>query len=448
MNNSFTSPQDQSDKYKQFKENLDKEIDLNNKIEELQDDFIIRNYPPIDYKPNLQLDKQVKTNLNEIVFSRLTRIFKTEDEAIGALKILMDNNVVEEFNNRIREFLEKFKGRDKLTLDDFYAFVRPIINEKKNNILVPNFVKTTDENKIIDEGVDIINQVIEDSEKEKKERSKMYNEDKTMKELNKDDKAREFLLNTNYNINNKNDFQNIKKELIKIYGKKYKLKGKSSELDRWGRGKNIKELYDFLGLSTILTDKSKNINTSESMAPTVSSTIFTDDTGAGLIGTRDKHRLSDRNEVARARHAKLGSKFISIQRLNQKKLALKYPNGKNTNIGVKNLSDGMVKLLRDLITNNKFNREVYNNLSTEDKKLFDLVLVKTDLKNSKDFLKEDLHELKPTNDQLRERYNVLTGQIFAGNNNKKILEELKKVALDLYKYQMINEEDFRKILLL
>jgi hypothetical protein len=487
MNNSFTSPEDQSRKFNEFKQNLKKEIIVNDEVELIQDDFIRRAYPPIDYKPNAQLDSNDKNNLTEIVYSRLTKLFKSEEDAKSAFNYLKSNNILNEFNKYIIDYLDKNKV---VELSNLVAYFEKFANEKKaqqgleeirqRNVAIDEY---TSRNRMANEDQlarDLRTQekfkgILGDMTKkiemtnEKNEMDKMAERDFDKNSIDdKNSMVHRILLN--YTNINRTNWPELKNKLIEIYGKNHKISTASTRIYEWGLGRNFNKLLDSLNIKyhrsgkhgEVLIDDQENRNPRnldetlfESVGPgrrelAINKDILSQaDVGSGLRHTKNKLRLSDKNELARSRHIKLGSKFISIERLNQKKLALKYPNGKNiTHMRVTNISDPMQKLIRELVVSNKFDRGIYNNLSTEDKRIFDNVLIHTNLKDSKDFLKENLHELKPTNQQLKERYDVLLGQIYAGNNNTNILKELKKIALDMYKYQMINEEDFKKILLL
>jgi len=62
-------------------------------------------------------------------------------------------------------------------------------------------------------------------------------------------------------------------------------------------------------------------------------------------------------------------------------------------------------------------------------------------------LKYDENKVSFSNDELVERFNIIKGEIIAGNNNSNLLIELKKLMLDLVKINKITKSDMDDVLL-
>jgi hypothetical protein len=81
-----------------------------------------------------------------------------------------------------------------------------------------------------------------------------------------------------------------------------------------------------------------------------------------------------------------------------------------------------------------------NSLSTNEKMLYDRLIFLSGLHRSTYNNKEE------TIKKLKDRMNILEGEINAGNNNTKIKKELHQIIYTLYNFKKINHKDMKEYL--
>lgn len=105
--------------------------------------------------------------------------------------------------------------------------------------------------------------------------------------------------------------------------------------------------------------------------------------------------------------------------------------------------------LRDIFLNicsfNKFSENDYSNLSESEKQLFDDILTKAKLDPTSMLYKHKKYNDVEKN-ELINRFNVLKGEILAGNDNYDILKELKKVIIRLMHMGVMDQNSVNAIL--
>jgi hypothetical protein len=145
---------------------------------------------------------------------------------------------------------------------------------------------------------------------------------------------------------------------------------------------------------------------------------------------------------------KLDRNIISVHHMNSLNPVKFF---KNTNI-----SDDMKDLIYFISEKHKFNKSIYNSLSEEEKELFKMLFEKSGLSNMMEIKLETskYNDVKKLYKDLKERYELLHGEISAGNDNPKInkeiksvIKELKKVLTFMIKYSLISKRDGTNMIL-
>lgn len=120
-----------------------------------------------------------------------------------------------------------------------------------------------------------------------------------------------------------------------------------------------------------------------------------------------------------------GKYKISTPRLKQNVLSVS-TNNKKQAMRSQIITDTVKNLLLDYRDHNKFNINVYNKLNKNEKLIVDLLLKKSGM--------DDTLGIRITNedaDRLIDRYELLRGEVIAGNDSLEVRKELRKIVLDL-----------------
>lgn len=128
-------------------------------------------------------------------------------------------------------------------------------------------------------------------------------------------------------------------------------------------------------------------------------------------------------------HFKFGKFEVSIPRLKQNILTLRTER-KSSSTGIKTqlISNEFKDILLDYRDTGKFNVNGYQKLPDHDKKLFNDLLQKTGMDDTLGIRIRDDEMIK-----LIDRYELLSGQVQAGNDSLELRKELKQVVLKLVK---------------
>ncbi|ETO68356.1 hypothetical protein F444_14791, partial [Phytophthora nicotianae P1976] len=112
--------------------------------------------------------------------------------------------------------------------------------------------------------------------------------------------------------------------------------------------------------------------------------------GAETRLARDQHGLSFHLHFL----ASTGSKFIRLSDLDKKTLTICQPNRRKCG-PMREISDSLQSMIKDLVFNNELSQEKYDNLSIDDKKLFKEVLSITHLQyNFSEQLEDPVESLR------------------------------------------------------
>jgi len=135
----------------------------------------------------------------------------------------------------------------------------------------------------------------------------------------------------------------------------------------------------------------------------------------------------------------IGSKYIRIPDLQNGELNIVYPSRKK--LGPKRtIGTGVQKMVKDLVYSGQISQDAYDQLSTDDKRLFKEILHATHVQHCfKDELADPLESLKA-------EYNKLKGEIELGNDNPSIIKQLKLIVVDMYSNKLISDEEFKHMI--
>lgn len=135
----------------------------------------------------------------------------------------------------------------------------------------------------------------------------------------------------------------------------------------------------------------------------------------------------------------IGSKYIRIPDLQNGELNIVYPSRKK--LGPKRMiGAGVQKMVKDLVYSGQISQDAYDQLSTDDKRLFKEILHATHVQHCfKDELADPLESLKA-------EYNKLKGEIELGNDNPSIIKQLKLIVVDMYSNKLISDEEFKHMI--
>jgi hypothetical protein len=143
------------------------------------------------------------------------------------------------------------------------------------------------------------------------------------------------------------------------------------------------------------------------------------------------------------RWVEFGKYVLHVPSLKEGSLNLKYPSmGTIPNLRTQHISQDLQDLFEDLIERQHMNTRLYNDLSKDDKKLFDTVAHKAQIDEALG-VKVDKSEKK---EELR-RFEILRGEICAGNDAPQILRELRQYVLRFLHDGTISKAEGNQLLL-
>lgn len=140
-------------------------------------------------------------------------------------------------------------------------------------------------------------------------------------------------------------------------------------------------------------------------------------------------------------YQKYGDILINIKKLNKNILAIK-DNKERSIYGFPNkkISDYFADLVNMLIDNTPLNMLLCKALNEEENILFDqLIAISGTRKKTKKDINDSIKYLK-------NRYNVLSGSIEAGNDNPELIKDVKIILQQLYKMDQIKHKDIKELI--
>lgn len=148
-------------------------------------------------------------------------------------------------------------------------------------------------------------------------------------------------------------------------------------------------------------------------------------------------------------YALLGKYLIHLPSLHQGYLNLKYVNSYR---GIKNhpkerITNNIQKLIWYILKRGEYPADLYKALSKKEKIRFDKIVefAKLYAQDAIDFLNYK-SEMSQEREKDLTRFDLLRGEIMAGNNNPIIIQELKLLILKLYKDKSISRDDYNEII--
>jgi hypothetical protein len=143
-----------------------------------------------------------------------------------------------------------------------------------------------------------------------------------------------------------------------------------------------------------------------------------------------------------------GNYKLSLNALKKGFLHLRYPSGVSISHFPKRLiTSKLRKIINDIMYEKSFNEDDYQELDEEEKQLFDNLLVacKADKKDCVLLYKHKKYNDKQRDEDIN-RFNLLRGQLIAGNDNELIIKELKGLMFKLMNEKVISRADYNKIM--
>lgn len=161
--------------------------------------------------------------------------------------------------------------------------------------------------------------------------------------------------------------------------------------------------------------------------------------------TKKKKPTFNMNELKETKnYSEFGKFMINTKLLYDDILLVKYkasyapvPTIKRTKI-----SSLLTSVLQDLIVTFNINYDLLNGLEEDEQNLFSNLLNKAGLTIP---LKYNRTLIKLTPQKLVDKYNILKGQIIAGNNNKEIIKQVEDLLPKLVEVNRLTEEKAEEI---
>ncbi len=154
-------------------------------------------------------------------------------------------------------------------------------------------------------------------------------------------------------------------------------------------------------------------------------------------------RLGARLPAMHNRYHQVGEKYINTKRLmHDGKLALYHPSNRLIGKSV-SISSGMVNLIKGITFDDHFDPHLHKQLSKDERQIFDDFMNTTRLNVNPKYRMHNVHNQEG---ELMHEYKKLIGEMQTGNNNNKLRQNLKKVISEMYKREMISDEDMKRAL--
>jgi hypothetical protein len=160
----------------------------------------------------------------------------------------------------------------------------------------------------------------------------------------------------------------------------------------------------------------------------------------------DKH--VNKREALVPNQKNFGNYALSLNALKKGFLCIRYPSGAYISGFPRTMiSSRLRKILNDIVFEDKFLEEDYRDLDEAEQKLFDdlITFCKMDKKDSVKLYKHKKYSDKDR-DEMIKRFNILKGELLAGNDNPNIVKELKVLVLKMYHEKVISKTEMNKIM--
>lgn len=401
---------------------------------------------PEPTKTEAQTDKFSEAIVaRDSVLEILKKIIKPKDVST-VLEWLQVNNFIESFNRFKQLFLTKLAGQSNLSFDDFRniwaMFAKEIIEKSADTGIVSTDI-------IFMKAVGAKNkQQLEDMKNKYEE---VFKKIRTLFSKDNSQMDNAFVKSFREANDGKAPKQGNKikvfhfKTSTEIEEKDYTLEIAPSHNALWafkGEPKSF-AVRNAIKAEYITSNEVKKLGlaTGGSIGSTIEESIM------------DKIRIKDETKAKMKKKTQIGKYYIPHKELHNNYFVYSY---KSPNHLVKKvlISNDLKNLFFSLIdaTENpklKVNYDLYDRIDTDEKKIFDDFLMKT---QASDILQSHSRFDDKDRNDLIKRFNLLRGQLLAGNNAPEIVNELKVVLVNLQDKDLMSEKDvntlFKKIMLL
>jgi hypothetical protein len=152
------------------------------------------------------------------------------------------------------------------------------------------------------------------------------------------------------------------------------------------------------------------------------------------------------DEDSTAHYIEFGKYMINNRFLKNGELLTKYKKSyAPTVIKKTKISKLFESILVNIFDTEEINYELVQDLSDDEQELFKRLIIKSGVADKLDF---DERKIYPSVKQLVEKFNVLKGEILAGNDNKLILQDMENVLNKLLEKEVIDSAKFDEIMAL
>ena len=174
--------------------------------------------------------------------------------------------------------------------------------------------------------------------------------------------------------------------------------------------------------------------------------------GAGLEVARPEPLAIDnhkpRRETLIPNQKNFGNYALSLNSLKKGFLCVRYPSGAQIPHFPKvMISSRFRKIINDIVYEDKFEEEDYMNLDEQEQKLFDdlITFCKMDKRDNVKIYKHKKYTDKDRDETIK-RFNVIKGELLAGNDNPNVVKELKLLMMKMYNEKIISKAELNKIM--
>jgi hypothetical protein len=148
--------------------------------------------------------------------------------------------------------------------------------------------------------------------------------------------------------------------------------------------------------------------------------------------------------ISRAKWKTFGKFIINHNELDNQKFKIRYLSGSQVpKLSNTTVSNEFSSLLSHLLDTKQINYELIKQLTDKEKTLFNNLM---DLSGLKKQLNYKIQKTEPSLTDYKKRYNILHGEIEAGNNNKEVIEELKTVINKLVEKKGLSVSDANEMI--
>ena len=107
------------------------------------------------------------------------------------------------------------------------------------------------------------------------------------------------------------------------------------------------------------------------------------------------------------------------------------------------ISSDFANLLLKVIDTGKISNDLYQNISDDEKNIFDMLLADNHFSGGNlNYIRHNQKDI----DSLINKYNIIKGEILIGNNNPDLLKDLKLTVIRLVHYNVINMKEILPLL--